>query len=42
MSTLVALFAVPNANAWKVGLNISLISIICTVRYLSKLTAAAL
>ncbi|KHN23566.1 WAT1-related protein At3g28050-like [Glycine soja] len=30
MSTLVALFAVPNANAWKVGLNISLISIICT------------
>ncbi|KAL2335627.1 hypothetical protein Fmac_016840 [Flemingia macrophylla] len=30
ISTLVALFVGPNASAWKIGLNISLISILCS------------
>lgn len=33
LSTTVGFFAVPNASAWKIGLDISLISIVCSVRY---------
>jgi len=32
-TTTVGLLGVPNASAWKLGLNISLISIFCSVRY---------
>lgn len=35
-TTTVGLFGVPDASAWKIGLNVSLISIVCSVRYLAN------